>query len=202
MLKMFKGCEVPHPEKLFNEYEVLGDTMLHANVDADKVEAILLDFVALHADEPVFFYLELPPEYRSAVQMSEGQNIIGEDNETYYIDDMNLERAKELLAKVGDILINDGVSRFGFGGNYSNDQLVVDKYNVLTFMGNEPEAMQKIFAKHGLQQVENMVTAWDTFSPEEPGLCTRYEQDNVDVFALPALLADWGIYLLCIRPDE
>ena len=106
------------------------------------------------------------------------------------------------MAKYGDILINDGISRFGFGGNFSNDHLVVDKYNVLNLFAQEVEPVQKIFEKHGLKQVENLVTAWDTFTEEEPGVCTRYYKDDVDVFALPALLADWGIYLLNIRPDE
>ena len=80
MLKMFEGCEVPAAEKLNNEYEVLGYNMLNANVDADKVEGILMDFVELHSDEPVYFFVELPPEYRSEMQVSSGQIIIGEDN--------------------------------------------------------------------------------------------------------------------------
>jgi len=202
MLKIFKGCEVPDAEKLENAYEVLGDNMLNANADADKVEAILLDFVKLHEDEPIYFFLELPPEYRSEIQVSSGQNIIGEDNETYYIDGIDFAKAKELLAQYGDILINDGISRFGFGGNFSNDHLVVDKYNVLNLFAQEVEPVQKIFEAYGLQQVEALVTAWDTFTEEEPGICTRYIKDDVDVFSLPALLGSWGIYLLNIRPDE
>lgn len=202
MLKMYKGCEVPNADKLNNEYEVLGDNMLNANVDADRIEPILLDFVELHADEPIFFILELPPEYRSTMQISDGQNIIGEDNETYYIDDLNPTKAKQLLAEFGDILINDGVSRFGFGGNYSNDQLIVDKYNVLNLFAQEVEPVQSIFEKYGLKKVDNLVTAWDTFSEDAPGICTRYEKNNIDVFAVPEMLLSWGIYLLNIRPDE
>jgi len=202
MLKMFKGCEVPCAEKLNNEYEVLGDNMLNANADVDKVAPILLDFAELHADEPVYFFLELPPEYRSEMQVSSGQNIIGEDNETYYIDGMSTERVRVLLAQYGELLINDGISRFGLGGNLSNDQLIVDKYNVLNLFAQELEPVQRIFEKHGLKQVENLLTAWDTFTEEEPGVCTRYTQEDVDVFALPALLNSWGIYLLNIRPDE
>lgn len=202
MLKMFKGCEIAHPESLNNEYEVLGDNMLNANADADKIKGILLDFIELHADEPIYFFLELPPEYLSEVQVSEGQNIIGEDNETYYIDDLTPERAEALLDKIGNLLINDGVSRFGFGGNFSNDHLVVDKYNVLNLFAQEVAPVQEIFAKHGLKEVENLLTAWDTFSAEEPGLCTRYRENDLDVFSIPELFADWGIYLLSIRPDE
>ena len=202
MLKMFKGCEVPSPEKLYNEYEALGDNMLNANADVDKVEAILLDFVELHKDEPIYFFLELPPEYRSELQVSSGQNIIGEDNDTYYIDNITPAKARELLALYGEILINDGISRFGFGGNFSNDHLVVDKYNVLNLFAQEIEPVQAIFEKHGLVRTDSLVTAWDTFTEEEPGVCTRYVMEDVDVFALPALLGSWGIYLLNIRPDE
>lgn len=202
MLKMFKGCEVPHPEMLNNEYEVLGDNMLNANADADIIKEILLDFVKLHKEEPIFFFVELPPECLSEMQVSEGQNIIGEDNETYYIDELTPEKAEELMEKAGEILINDGISRFGFGGNFSNDHLVVDKYNVLNLFAQELEPVQEIFEKHGLKRVDNLLTAWDTFSAEEPGVCTRYTKDDIDVFAIPELFADWGIYLLSIRPDE
>lgn len=202
MLKMFKGCEVPDANKLNNEYEVLGDNMLNANVDADKIAGILMDFVELHADEPIFFILELPPENRSSIQVSDGQNIIGEDNETYYIDDLTPEKARELMERFGDLLINDGVSRFGFGGNFSNDQLIVDKYNVLNLFAQEVEPVQAIFEKYGLQKVDNLVNAWDTFSEENPGICTRYEKNSLDVFSIPERLLSWGIYLLNIRPDE
>ena len=59
MLQMSKGCEVPHPEKLEAGFEVLGDNMLNANVNVDMLADVLLDFVRLHADEPVYFFLEL-----------------------------------------------------------------------------------------------------------------------------------------------
>ena len=203
MLKMFKGCEVPDENKLNSEYELLGESWINANIDADKLQALLLDFVKLHKGSPVYFMLELPPEYNSQQQVSYGQNDIGEDNERYYIDDISLEQAEELLAKYGQVLIHDGVSRFGFGGTYAMDELVVDKYNVINIMaqmGVEP--YEKLLESYGLQKVEAMNTAWDTFSEEEPGVAMRYEENDVSVFDLPALLAPMGMYLHTIRPDE
>lgn len=202
MLQMSKGCKVPHPEKLEAGFEVLGDNMLNANVDADMLADVLLDFVKLHADEPVYFFLELPPESRSALQVSYGQNIVGEDNETYYLDDLNLERVQEIMAKVGNLLIQDGICRFGFGGNYSNDHIIADKYNVLSVFSMDLEPVKELFLQRGIPQVEELLTAWDTFSEEEPGIATRYEENDMDVFSIPSLYAPRGMYLLSIRPDE
>ena len=134
MLEMYKGCEVPDVDKLNAGYELLGSNMLQANVDADKIKELLLDFVAMHKNEQVYFMLELPPEHKAQTQISYGQNELDEDSERYYIDDISLEQAKELLDKVGEVLIHDGVSRFSFGGTYSMDEMVVDRFNVVSVM--------------------------------------------------------------------
>lgn len=203
MLEIYKGCEVPDVDKLNAGYELLGSNMLQANVDASKIKGLLLDFVAMHKTEQVYFMLELPPEHKSQTQISYGQNELDEDSERYYIDDISLEQAEELLAKVGDVLIHDGVSRFSFGGIYSMDEMVVDRFNVVSVMSvMDVEEYEVLFAKHEIPKVEGLVTAWDTFSPEEPGVALQYVQDNISVFDIPALFADKGMYLHTIRPDE
>ena len=203
MLEMYKGCEVPDVDKLNAGYELLGSNMLQANVDASKIKELLLDFVAMHKNEQVYFMLELPPEHKSQTQISYGQNELDEDSERYYIDDISLEQVKELLAKVGDVLIHDGVSRFSLGGTYSMDEMVVDRFNVVSVMSvMDVEEYESLFAKHGIPKVEGLVTAWETFSAEEPGLGMQYMQDNISVFDIPAMFADWGMYIHTIRPDE
>ena len=55
MLEIYKGCEVPDVDKLNAGYELLGSNMLQANVDASKIKDLLLDFVAMHKTEQVYF---------------------------------------------------------------------------------------------------------------------------------------------------
>ena len=203
MLEMYKGCEVPDVAKLSAGYELLGSNMLQANVDAGKIKGLLLDFAAMHKNEQVYFMLELPPEHKAQLQVSYGQNELDEDSERYYIDDISLEQVQELLAKVGDVLINDGVSRFSLGGTYSMDEMVVDRFNVLSVMSvMDVEEYEKLFTKQGIPKVEGLVTAWETFSPEEPATAMQYVQDNISVFDIPAMFAAWGMYMHTIRPDE
>ena len=127
---------------------------------------------------------------------------MGEDNETYYLDDLNLEQAQEIMDKVGNLLVQDGISRFGFGGNYSNDHIIADKYNVISVFSMDLEPVKELFLQRGIPQVEELLTAWDTFSEEEPGIATRYEENDMDVFSIPTLYAPKGMYLSSIRPDE
>lgn len=190
-------------EKLSEGYELLGGNMLQANVDAGKIKALLLDFVRMHQGEQVYFMLELPPEHLAQMQVSYGQNVLEEDSERYYIDDISYEQAKELLDCVGQLLIHDGVSRFSFGGTYSMDEMVIDKFNVVSVMAvMDVEPYVELFTKYDIPQTEGLLTAWDTFSEEEPGVAMQYEEDNVNVFDIPAMFADWGMYIHTIRPDE
>ena len=53
MLKFRKGCTVPFPEKIHEEYEI-NDNSIIANIGADKIEALLSDFIKLHNDENYF----------------------------------------------------------------------------------------------------------------------------------------------------
>ena len=44
-------------------------------------------------------------------------------------------------------------------------------------------------------KVDNLVTAWDTFSQDTPGQSERYDFNGKTVFDLPEALKEWGIYL-------
>ena len=58
MFKFRKGCTVPYPERINEEYEI-NDNCIVANIGADKIENLLLDFIKIH-NEPLFFILETP----------------------------------------------------------------------------------------------------------------------------------------------
>ena len=191
MMKMRKGCTVPFPEKLFEAYEVEGNSIL-ANVGADKIEEMLLHFIFAH-EEPQFFILELPANLANEEKIKEG-TIDKFHEDVYYIDGCSPEQAQAILTEVGDVLINDGLCSFGFGCHKSGDEIMFGKYNVVTIFSRNIAGFESFFEKFHISRVDHLLTAWDTFSQDHPGISERYEANGKTVFDIPELLKDRGIY--------
>ena len=192
MLKMRKGCTVPFPEQLSEAYEVAGNNIF-ANVGADKIEEILRHFVAFH-DEALFFILELPTSLENETKSGEGE-ISSFHKDIYYMDGCTKEQAQSILAEVGDLLIHDGLCCFGFGCHVSGDEIMFEKYYVMTIFSRDIEKYKPFLEEHRIPKVDHLVTAWDTFSADHPGHSERYEINGKSVFDIPELFKERGIYL-------
>ena len=199
MLNLVKGHRVRLVENLFESFTKLTEHHLMANVHAEKILEVFQRFIAIH-DEPLFFILELPVCIDSEKVIA--KNIIKESHkDVYYIDGCSREECLALLIRYGDLLINDGLSQFGFGGHKSHDEIMLDSYNVVTIYSKELSKFNDFFEPHNIQFVEELVTAWKTFSKTSPGISEIYESNGKTVYDLPEELAEWGIYLAETRTE-
>lgn len=192
MLRMKSGCMVPFPEKLQEGYQTESKRII-ANVHVDKIRDVLEHFLAMHS-EPVFFILELPTNANDEEAGADG-TIEELHKDIYYIDGCSREEALNLLKQTGELLIQDGISQFGFGGHSSGDEIMVCCYNVVTIFSNSIYKYNHFFEAHNIPQTEKLITAWDTFSQEHPGSCQMYAMDGRDVYEIPNLYKEWGIYM-------
>lgn len=193
MLNLVKGHQVSLVENLFESFTQLTEHHLMANVHAEKILEIFQHFIVIH-DEPLFFILELPVSIDREKVIA--KNIIKESHkDVYYIDGCSREECLALLIRYGDLLVNDGLSKFGFGGHKSHDEIMLDSYNVVTIYSKELSKFNDFFEPHNIQFVEELVTAWKTFSKTSPGISEIYESNGKTVYDLPTELAEWGIYL-------
>lgn len=199
MLNLVKGHQVSLVENLFESFTQLTEHHLMANVHAEKILEIFQHFIVIH-DEPLFFILELPVSIDREKVIA--KNIIKESHkDVYYIDGCSREECLALLIRYGDLLINDGLSQFGFGGHKSHDEIMLDSYNVVTIYSKELSKFNDFFEPHNIQFVEELVTAWKTFSKTSPGISEIYESNGKTVYDLPEELAEWGIYLAETRTE-
>ena len=199
MLNLIKGHQVSLVENLFESFTKLTEHHLMANVHAEKILEVFQHFIVIH-DEPLFFILELPVSIDREKVIA--KNIIKESHkDVYYIDDCSREECLALLIRYGDLLVNDGLSKFGFGGHKSHDEIMLDSYNVVTIYSKELSKFNDFFEPHNIQFVEELVTAWDTFFETSPGISEIYESNGKTVYDLPEELAEWGIYLAETRTE-
>ena len=199
MLNLVKGHRVTLVENLFESFTKLTEHHLMANVHSEKILEVFQHFIAIH-DEPFFFILELPVSIDREKVIA--KNIIKESHkDVYYIDGCSREECLALLIRYGDLLVNDGLSKFGFGGHKSHDEIMLDSYNVVTIYSKELSKFNDFFEPHNIQFVEELVTAWKTFSKTSPGISEIYECNGKTVYDLPEELAEWGIYLAETRTE-
>ena len=199
MLNLVKGHRVTLVENLFESFTKLTEHHLMANVHAEKILEVFQHFIVIH-DEPLFFILELPVSIDREKVIA--KNIIKESHkDVYYIDGCSREECLALLIRYGDLLINDGLSKFGFGGHKSHDEIMLDSYNVVTIYSKELSKFNDFFEPHNIQFVEELVTAWKTFSKTSPGISEIYECNGKTVYDLPEELAEWRIYLAETRTE-
>ncbi len=125
MLEMVKGCQVPFPEKLGEGYK-MEERMITANVGAGKLRQAVENFIAMHASERLFFILEIPTNQK---EEPEPEKVLHKD--VYYLDGCSRKKALGILEDYGELLIQDGMSAFGFGCQETGDEIMVEKYNIL-----------------------------------------------------------------------
>mgnify|MGYP003446803269 FL=1 len=198
MLNMIKGCKISHPERLKSQYELATDNIT-ANVDADKIDEILQHFISMK-DEPLFFILELPSNAADEDEIRPGvvENL---HKDVYYIDGCDKEKVLTILKGEADILINDGLCCFGFGGHESGDEIMSNQYNIMTIYSKNIEKYSGFFEQHNITKTKRLTTAWDTFTKDSPGECELYEKEEKNVYSILEDFKDLGIYLAERKED-
>ena len=71
---------------------------------------------------------------------------------------------------------------------------MLDKYNVMLIYSDDTEKYVDFFKAHNIPKVDSIATAWDTFSKEHGGISEKYILDGKDVYSIPEIFKDWGIY--------
>ena len=120
----------------------------------------------------------------------------------YYWDGITPDAALSLLDEHGELLIQDGMSSFGFGVRSFSAEIQKWKYNLVTLFAREPERYRDFFPGLGIPEREELTTAWDTFSPSTPGDCIAIRVGGRSVFDLAEELKPKGLYFAQRREEN
>ena len=192
MLELTKGASVPKASMLSEQYD-RSETLMTANIDARRIKEVFQHFICMQEND-LFFILELPvsSDVEAKLRKADTDPM---HKDIYYMDFLSKEEALTILIRYGELLINDGISRFGYGVHDNNAEIMRDKYNVITLWSNCMEKYDGFIEEQVIPRVDKSITAWDTFSSETPGTSSRIEIDGLSVYDLPEKLKEWGLYL-------
>lgn len=191
MLKMVKGCKIEDPSILYEGYKQIESGFL-ANVNADKISLLLENFILLH-NKHCFIIIEVPTNAKEeAVLRSDGSQHLHKD--VYYLDGLTPERAVEFLQVFGEWFIHDGMSNFGIGIHSGDNEIVLDKYNIVTIYTKSFPKYDHFFETLGIDEVSDLKTAWDYFTYDTPGDSFLFEHRGKNIYDLVEHLKQYGLY--------
>lgn len=186
MIKMKKGSIIPNNTLLKEEYKKEKNNII-ANVDVDKIHILLEKFIDVQSEE-LFLFIEIP------TNLNELENKHENSIDIYYKDGLTKDEAHSLLKEYGEILINDGLCKFGFGTKSFNDEIMSHKYNVVTLFSKNIDKYKKLLNELKIAETNNYKSAWYFFTNNTPGISNIYEKDGKTVFDIVEELEEKGLY--------
>lgn len=188
---MVEGCKIHDASKLNPGYEKIENGYI-ANVNAEDIAPLMEHFISLQ-DDRVFLILEVPTNEKDEPKNQSG-DIEAFHIDVYYWDGMPKDYAMEFLRRNHELLVHDGMSRFGFGSHSGNNEIMLDQYNVVRIYTKYPEMYNGMFEKFGIEQVDELKTAWKYFTYDTPGECCLYNYKGKTIYDFAEFLKQHGLY--------
>lgn len=188
---MVKGCKIHDPSVLHEGYQQT-ETGYIANVNAEKIQSLVEHFISLQ-DEWVFLVLEVPTNAKDEAEI---QQCAFETMhmDVFYLDGLSKDTAIATFRNFAELFIHDGISRFGFGSHSGNNEIMIDFYNVVTIYTKTPEMYHGMFEKYGIPEESELKTAWEYFTYETPGECSKVSYRGKDIYEAVDCLIQHGLY--------
>lgn len=190
MFQTAPGVTIPCPEKIKEEYRVFDGISIRANISFEKLKPLVEEFYQA-LPEPLFLVLQLPLAF-------DQERKIGPEGclhqEVLYLDGQTRPQIDDIMRAFGPVLLGDGSSQFGIASHQSREEVFIQKYKLTDFYSAAPRKFIPLLEKYGLSQTQDLITVWDTFSPETPGECRLIAIDGLDVYAVAEELKKMGLY--------
>lgn len=189
--ELVQGIHVDNVGDVHSVYSV-DENGIMAAFGADVFEEAVTELVA-ELSEPVFFFLENPCSPEEEKQLRKNSNDPYHYN-VYYLDNCTLPVAKAIMERYGELLVNDGVSRFGFGSHESGEEIFCRDYQTVSVYGDSKK-YKKVLDKLDVPCEKEIMTLWDVLSGDNSGTCSTVEINGETVHDIVVNLEPEGMYL-------
>ncbi len=190
MFQFASGIEVPFPDKIKEEFEKC-ENAIFFHISFEKIRPLLADFLR-HIDEPVFLAIHLPLTEQEEKEIRDPDGY--PHDEILYLDGCSRAEMAEILSKYGEVMLHDGPSQFAIASHTSKDEIFIQKYKIICIYSKQIDNYAELMKKYGITQTKTLVTAWDTFSEENPGACSSVTIDGKYMYDVVEELKQKGMY--------
>lgn len=195
----FSKCYTVFDENRVIESYKKREKSIIANISDDNLKEIIEQFIDF-LSEPCFFFIEVPLNEIDEKKLRKKDTDPFHKVE-YFIDNIDKATCFSILNKHGEDLINDGLISFGFASHSTNDEIYIQKYNVVHFYSdNNLNDIEKLLNNRDIYETNTFITAWDTFTDSNPGKSIRCE--NFDTNDFIKEYKELGIYPSRIVDDK
>jgi hypothetical protein len=186
LFRTAEGVYVPNEWKLTEGFQSVSDTEIKANISLERLDSFFRTVVqALR--EPVFLILETPCNQVKELELRRDEN--SRFHLDIYFSHLSTRAVLlDLYSKYSDLLLNDGFIRFGAAARDSKHEIFIAAYKILHLFGPEPAPFRRVLSHFEIPEVDQLVTAWDLFSKDDPGTKSRYEGETGNIYDMIEIL--------------
>lgn len=190
------GVSVPNLSGIHECYEVLHKETFDSfavNISMEHLESFVVEFYR-GLQEPCFFILEIPTNENDEVELRKSE-ADPYHMDVFYWDRLTVENINDLWAKYGALLLQDGMSCFGFSSHVTKDEIYVGRYKITNLFTSNSERYTAMLTSYNIPCEDKIKTVWETFTEEEPGeLSIIIEQNGKTVYDVADELQKGGLY--------
>lgn len=207
-----KGNHFLHPKDVMDlmwEGFIVDNGRIDAQVSAEHIQSVLENYLAVNQDADLFFFMEVPAtldEEKIVKPATETEPAIiiikSTHRKVYYLDHISVDTCLGLLKVFNELLINDGLTAFGFGTK--NSEIGKYAYNEIILYNHDDTCnFKNIFVLAGIPEKKELEFADDFFNDRNPGVAERYEDaEGRSVYDVIEVLKKVGMYEAEIRSDD
>lgn len=166
------------------------------NISASNFKTVMLNLLQ-KLKMPCFLIIEEPCDELQESKLRKTNRDPFHKN-IYYLDNIDKKTMNFLMDKFGDVLINDGLSNFGFGSLTEQMEIYKGKYNSLYVFANDKmiDIFKEVLTKSGINEDKKLTIVNDILNGNNPGACSKYkDKEGLDIFKIINLLKECGLYL-------
>ena len=190
------------------------DYYIIANVSEDKILDVINHFSVLNKDEKMFLILECPCDEQKEIELNkkiakkEGKSFDGHilfklHKDIYYADGLGFEHIIGIINENFDMFRNNGLISFGVGCHESNDEIMIEPYNIVTIFSKQIDQYSEFYKAHDIKECKNIKTAWNLIQASNPGVKTVSNDGNGDIYSfIRKMEKEVGLYLAETREEE
>lgn len=191
--KTVKGISVYDLKDIEEGYIIVNNKNIYVNVSAENIDIVFRELCKL-IKEPAFMIIEV-----SVLNNSDNKW----KNDTFYSNRLTYKNLMNIFDKYGDILINDGITSFGYGNNY--DEVFVGAYKTFLITSNSIMPFIKILKRFGFKENKELKTIYlmnPILSMKNTGRRTPLNKDGINIYNVLDELKKVGIHRVGIKEDK